>query len=98
MHIIKATTNIDFLSATRRKIAIGISLFMICVSLLSLARQGLELGIDFTGGILLEVGYSQSADLEAIRGNLSSHGFNDAQVQLFGADTSTDAEMARSWH
>jgi len=45
------------------------------------------MGIDFTGGILLEVGYPQPANLEEIRGNLSAAGFSDAQVQLFGRDT-----------
>ena len=54
---------------------------------MSIARsltRGLEFGIDFTGGILLEVGYEQAADLEAIRDNLGAAGFEDAQVMLFG--------------
>ncbi|MDA0707283.1 MAG: protein translocase subunit SecF [Proteobacteria bacterium] len=87
MRLIKDKTSIDFLSPARRRIAIGFSLLMIGVSIVSLATRGLEFGIDFTGGILLEVGYEQAADLEAIRGNLADHGFDDAQVQLFGADT-----------
>jgi preprotein translocase subunit SecF len=49
--------------------------------------RGLDFGIDFTGGILLEVGYEQSVDLESIRGKLAATGFEDAQVQLFGSDT-----------
>jgi preprotein translocase subunit SecF len=52
-----------------------------------LATRGLDFGIDFTGGILLEVGYEQAADLEAIRSSLADAGFTDAQVQLFGRDT-----------
>jgi len=59
----------------------------VIVSLASLATRGLDFGIDFTGGILLEVGYEQPADLEAIRGTLADAGFADAQVQLFGRDT-----------
>jgi len=47
--------------------------------------RGLNFGIDFTGGILLELGYSEDADIEGIRGELFAAGFEDAQVQLFGA-------------
>jgi len=87
MRLIKETTNIDFLSAGRRKIALGISAILIIVSIVSLATRGLEFGIDFTGGVLLEVGYDQPADLEAIRGHLAEAGFSEAQVQRFGRDT-----------
>lgn len=86
MRLIKQKTTIDFLSATRRKIALAISAVLIVISIASIATRGLEFGIDFTGGILLEVGFEQSADLEAIRGNLSDAGFEDAQVMYFGAD------------
>ena len=86
MRLFKQKTNIDFLGQSRRKIALGISALMIVVSIASLVTRGLEFGIDFTGGILLEVGYEQPADLEAIRTNLSDNGFSDAQVMLFGAD------------
>ena len=87
MRLIKEKTNINFLGPTRRKIALVVSVLLVVVSLVSLATRGLEMGIDFTGGILLEVGYSQPANLEEIRGNLSAAGFADAQVQLFGRDT-----------
>ena len=87
MRLIKEKTNIDFLGPTRRKIALVVSVLLVIVSLISLATRGLEMGIDFTGGILLEVGYPQLANLEEIRGNLSAAGFSDAQVQLFGRDT-----------
>jgi preprotein translocase subunit SecF len=59
---------------------------MIVISIASIATRGLEFGIDFTGGILLEVAFEQTADLEAIRSNLADAGFNDAQVMYFGAD------------
>ena len=45
------------------------------------------MGIDFTGGILLEVGYPEAADLQSIRSNLADAGYDDARVQRFGADT-----------
>ena len=87
MRLIKDKTNIDFLSPSRRKIALSISALLVIVSLVSLFTRGLEFGIDFTGGVLLEVGYAEAADLEAIRGHLAEAGFSDAQVQRFGRDT-----------
>jgi preprotein translocase subunit SecF len=87
MQIISKKTHIDFLSPGRRKVAVALSLVFVIVSFVSLATRGLDFGIDFTGGILLEVGYEQAADLEGIRGTLGDAGFTDAQVQLFGRDT-----------
>jgi preprotein translocase subunit SecF len=87
MRLIKETTHIDFLGPQRRKIALSLSLLFVIVSFASLATRGLDFGIDFTGGVLLEVGYSQAADLEMIRNNLAVAGFSDAQVQQFGEDT-----------
>ena len=87
MRLIKHKTHIDFLGPTRRKIALAISVLVVVVSLASLATRGLEFGIDFTGGILLEVGYPEAANLESIRNNLAEAGYDDAQVQRFGADT-----------
>ena len=85
MRLIKEKTNIDFLGEKRRKIALLISVSLIIISFASMATRGLDFGIDFTGGILLEVGYPQAADLEAIRDDLAAAGFNDAQVLEFGA-------------
>ena len=87
MRLIKHKTSINFLGRERRRLAQWLSVVVIIASIASLASNGLELGIDFTGGILLEVGYEQAADLETIRGNLANAGFSDAQVQLFGAET-----------
>jgi len=87
MRLIKNKTHINFLGQARRKIALFLSAVAIVVSIASLATRGLDFGIDFTGGILLEVGYSQAADLDSIRNTLSDAGFSDAQVQLFGTET-----------
>ena len=86
MRLIKDKTSINFLGKTRRRIALAISVLLIVVSLASLATRGLEFGIDFTGGILLEVEYPQAADLDLIRGDLATAGYDGAQVQLFGAE------------
>lgn len=87
MRLIKDKTNINFLGESRRKLALTLSLIFIVISIVSLATRGLEFGIDFTGGVLLEVGYPQAADLESIRDKLGDAGFDDALVQRFGADT-----------
>jgi preprotein translocase subunit SecF len=86
MRLIKEKTSFDFLSPSRRKVALLVSLLLVIASFVSLATRGLEFGIDFTGGILLEVGYSESANLEKIRGDLANEGYNSAQVQGFGAE------------
>ena len=85
MRFLKKKTNIDFLSQSRRRIALAVSVVVIIASIASLATRGLNFGIDFTGGILLELGYSEDADVEGIRNELVAAGFEDAQVQLFGA-------------
>ena len=86
MRLIKEKTSIDFLSSTRRKVALAVSLTLVIASFVSLATRGLEFGIDFTGGILLEVGYSEAANLEKIRSDLTDAGYSSAQVQGFGAE------------
>ena len=85
MQFLKERPTIDFLSQSRRRVALAISVVVIVVSLVSLGMRGLNFGIDFTGGILLELGYAEDADIEGIRSELFSAGFEDAQVQLFGA-------------
>jgi preprotein translocase subunit SecF len=85
MRFLKKKTTIDFLGLSRRRIALAISVIVVIASLASLGVRGLNFGIDFTGGILLELGYAEDADIEGIRGELFAAGFEDAQVQLFGA-------------
>jgi len=76
---------IDFVS--KRKYAMVLSAFLLIVSVISLSLQGLKLGIDFTGGTLIEVGYQQTADLEDIRTKLASDSYTGTNVQYFGSDT-----------
>ena len=76
---------IDFVN--KRKYAMVFSALLLVVSIISLGLQGLKLGIDFTGGTLIEVGYQQTADLEDIRTKLASANYTGTNVQYFGSDT-----------
>lgn len=87
MRLIKEKTSINFLGQSRRKVALAVSVVLVIVSLASMATRGLDFGIDFTGGVLLEVGYPQDADLDRIRTLMTDAGYNEAQVQTFGAAT-----------
>ncbi|ALG68105.1 protein translocase subunit SecF [Beggiatoa leptomitoformis] len=76
--------NYDFLSEKKRRIALAVSIVIIVGSLLTIAIRGLNLGLDFTGGTLIEVGYQESMELSTARDNLHNNGFPDAVVQYFG--------------
>jgi preprotein translocase subunit SecF len=54
------------------------------ISIGAIAVHGFKMGIDFTGGTLIEVGYQKAADLTALRNTLDAEGFGDATVQNFG--------------
>ena len=69
-----------------RKLCAGFSLSLILASLVSLAVQQLNWGLDFTGGTLVEVYYSETADLNAIRNTLATGGYEGATVVSFGTD------------
>jgi len=62
----------------------GISLITFLAAVFFLFSRGLHLSVEFTGGTLMEVGYSQSADLSAIRSTVDALGIKDVQVQNFG--------------
>jgi len=83
MRIFKGNLNIDFMG--KRYITVVLSGLMIVVAVGALITRGLNLGIDFTGGTLIEVGYQQPVKLEAVRTALSDSGFEQAQAQHFGS-------------
>ncbi len=82
MQILKEGLGLDFMG--KRRIAALFSTALILVSLASLFTLKLNPGIDFTGGTLIEVGYSEPAELDRIRGALDGAGFGEAVVQHFG--------------
>ncbi|NNE62972.1 MAG: protein translocase subunit SecF [Gammaproteobacteria bacterium] len=75
--------NIDFMGW--RKPAMIMSAVLLLISVGSLVIQQLNLGIDFTGGNVIEVGYENEVELEPIREVLAAEGFEDAIVQHFGS-------------
>ena len=69
-----------------RKIAAIISAILFLASILSLGLKGLNLGLDFSGGTLVEVTYEKPVFLESIRDDLSDNGYADSQVVNFGTN------------
>lgn len=76
-------TNINFMGL--RFFTFGLSAVLLLVSIGSLATQGLRLGLDFTGGTLVELHYASSPDLEEVRGHLEIAGYEQFVVQNFGS-------------
>ena len=83
MKFLHGKSTLNFMG--KRKMALALSLLLIIASIGSIATKGLVLGVDFTGGFLIEVGYENSVNLKPVRLALASSGFNDAQVQHFGS-------------
>jgi preprotein translocase subunit SecF len=75
---------IDFMG--QRKMALVFSAILLAISIGSLATKQLNWGLDFTGGTLVEVHYSETADLTAIRKTLGAEGYAGAIVVSFGTD------------
>ncbi|MDZ7841537.1 MAG: protein translocase subunit SecF [Gammaproteobacteria bacterium] len=85
MEVFKANTTIDFLGW--RRAGFVLSAVLIVISIGSLTLRGLNFGIDFTGGTLVEVGYDESVNIGDVREQLAAGGVDDAQVQYFGSSS-----------
>jgi preprotein translocase subunit SecF len=83
MEFFKSTTHIDFMG--QRFYAAIFSILLCTLSIIALFMNGLNLGLDFTGGTQIEVSFSQPADLNKIRDQLRDAGFGDAVVQAYGS-------------
>ena len=83
MQLIRTNTHIDFLG--KRKIAFGLSGMLLLVSLAFLGFKGLNFGIDFTGGTLVEVRFASAPDIGEVRQAIAPKGFEQAIIQEFGS-------------
>ncbi len=82
MQLLNKKTHIDFLAL--RKLALVFSVVLMLISISALLTRSLNFGIDFTGGTLVEVGYSEAVEVDTVRSALNGVGINDAIVQHFG--------------
>jgi len=104
MKLLSKKTSIDFMG--KRKIAYIMSATLIVLSIVSLATRGLNFGLDFTGGMLIEVTYPTAPKIATVREHLEAAGLTDAVVQTFGGaseivvripprdEDETDAELS----
>ncbi len=83
MQIFKKQSEFNFMG--QRKIAVIFSALLIITSLASITTRGLNFGLDFTGGTLIEVSYTESADLNLVRDVLKKGGYGSAIAQHFGS-------------
>ena len=86
LKLVPNDTSIDFLR--HRRVAVIVSLFLVLSSISLFLSKGLNLGIDFRGGILMEARNTTGpADISSLRHNLKTLGLGDISLQGFGADT-----------
>ena len=83
MQILDKKTDYNFMS--KRKVAAVFSILLLLSSITSLVMQGLNFGIDFTGGTMIELSYKEEVKLESVRSTLEKNGYGDAIVQNFGS-------------
>ena len=81
-----------------RKIAGAMSIALVLGALVSLAVNQLQLGLDFTGGTLIEVGYEQAPSLVDVRNQLQGAGFDDAVVQNFGSEKDVLVRLGQTFN
>ena len=83
MEFFRKTTKFDFIG--QQRMAIILSLIIIACSIVLLFTRGLNFGLDFTGGTLVELGYAGSADIDQARSLLQNSAFSGAIIQNYGS-------------
>lgn len=83
MQLIKSDTNINFMG--QRNLALILSLIILAIGVASLFGRGINWGLDFTGGTLIEVSYPAPPELGDVRQALADRNFDDFVVQTFGS-------------
>jgi preprotein translocase subunit SecF len=76
-------TKINFVGA--RYFAFAVDGILLLIAIVSIAWHGFNLGLDFTGGVQMQVKYTQSIDIGQVRGTVGKLGFNDAEIQYIGS-------------
>ncbi|NHA15636.1 protein translocase subunit SecF [Thioalkalivibrio sp. XN279] len=94
MDFFKIESQIDFFKV--RKIAYAVSLGLIVISIASLATRGLNFGIEFRGGVVIEAGFPETVELEPIRAALEADGIERSIVQHFGSSREVSIQLLAS--
>jgi len=82
MEVFNPNSNINFLGL--RKISLGVSALLVVLAIGAIMTRGLNYGLDFTGGLLVEAKYEQPVDVSEVRDALTNAGFDHAVVQSIG--------------
>jgi preprotein translocase subunit SecF len=88
----KGETKFPFMAT--RKVWYTLSAILMIGSIISFATRGLNLGIDFTGGISAAASFNQTVDVDAVRTKLAAAGFKDPQVNTFGGSRGVNVRLA----
>lgn len=83
IHLIPYDTKIDFVA--KRWVAFSVTLTLVAITLISLAVQGLNMGIDFKGGILIEARSQQAVDVAGLRAQMGTLNLGEVSLQEFGS-------------
>ena len=92
MEFFKGETKFPFMAT--RKVWYTLSAILMIGSIVSFATRGLNLGIDFTGGISAAASFTQTVDVDAVRTKLAAAGFKEPQVNTFGGSRGVNVRLA----